>query len=267
MDAPRAWYNEWDPYAAQWLRNLIAKGLIAEGDVDERSIAEVQPDDLKGYTQVHFFAGIGGWSLAARIAGRPDDRPLWTASCPCPPWSRARIWHRDTAGAADARDLWPVFFPLAERAKPPRIFGEQVSGKKVQQWIERTKGDLTGAGYVFHGEDRRARDYEAPQGRERFFFSADLGGAGGQGLVSRCSAGPTRPWRWRGQKDLRAIADAPFQPGDRWPQPLLRRGDDGLSVRVASLRAYGNAIDPWVAAQFIRDAIKTDGVSIADLAA
>lgn len=150
---------------------------------------------------------------------------------------------------------------------PPQIFGEQVSGKKVQPWIKRTKRDLTDAGYAFHGEDRRARDYEAPQGRERFFFFADLGGARGQGLVSRCSAGPTRPWRWRGQKDLRAIADAPFQPGDRWPQPLLRRGDDGLSARVASLRAYGNAIDPWVAAQFIRDAIKADGVTVADLAA
>lgn len=33
-----AYYNEFDPYAAQWLRNLIAAGHIAPGDVDERSI-------------------------------------------------------------------------------------------------------------------------------------------------------------------------------------------------------------------------------------
>ena len=40
-----AYYNENDPYAAQWLRNLIARGLIAPGDVDERSIADVKAND------------------------------------------------------------------------------------------------------------------------------------------------------------------------------------------------------------------------------
>lgn len=39
-----AYYNEFDKYAAQWLRNLIARGLIAPGDVDERSILDVRPD-------------------------------------------------------------------------------------------------------------------------------------------------------------------------------------------------------------------------------
>lgn len=78
-----AYYNEFDPYAAQWLRNLIDAGLIPHGDVDERSIVDVAPSDLAGYTQCHFFAGIAGWALAARIAGWPDDREIWTGSCPC----------------------------------------------------------------------------------------------------------------------------------------------------------------------------------------
>ncbi len=42
----RAYYNENDPYAAQWLRNLIAAGHIAPGDVDERSIVDVRASDL-----------------------------------------------------------------------------------------------------------------------------------------------------------------------------------------------------------------------------
>lgn len=33
-----AYYNEIDPFAAAWLRELIADGRIAPGDVDERSI-------------------------------------------------------------------------------------------------------------------------------------------------------------------------------------------------------------------------------------
>jgi DNA (cytosine-5)-methyltransferase 1 len=37
------YYNENDPYAAQWLRNLIDAGHIAPGFVDERSITDVRP--------------------------------------------------------------------------------------------------------------------------------------------------------------------------------------------------------------------------------
>jgi len=73
-----AYYNEIDPHAAAWLRELIAGGFIADGEVDERSVLDVFPSDLKGFTQHHFFAGIGGWSLALRLAGWPDDRPVWT---------------------------------------------------------------------------------------------------------------------------------------------------------------------------------------------
>ena len=70
-----AYYNEIDPYAAQWLRNLIAAGHIAPGEVDERSILDVSPDDLTGFIQCHFFAGIGVWSHALRRGGWPDERP------------------------------------------------------------------------------------------------------------------------------------------------------------------------------------------------
>ena len=100
----RAYYNEFNPYAAQWLRNLIDAGLIAPGDVDNRSIEDVTPADLLGYTQCHFFAGIGVWSAALRGAGWADDRPVWTGSCPCQPFSSAG----KGAGFADERHLWPA---------------------------------------------------------------------------------------------------------------------------------------------------------------
>jgi len=116
---PRAYYNEIDPAAAEWLRNLIACGLIAPGDVDTKSITEVQPDDLKGYTQAHFFAGIGGWSAAARLAGFPDNRPIWTGSCPCQPFSVAG----KGGGVDDERHLWPDFFRLIRGCRPPVVMG------------------------------------------------------------------------------------------------------------------------------------------------
>lgn len=118
-----AYYNEIEPYAAEWLRNLIVAGLIAPGDVDTRSIEDVRPDDLRGYEQCHFFAGIGGWSYALRLAGVPDDRRIWTGSCPCQPFSAAG----KGAGFADERHLWPAFFHLIRECRPERVVGEQVA--------------------------------------------------------------------------------------------------------------------------------------------
>ncbi len=83
------YYNEIDPVAAQCLRELIKAGEIPAGDVDERSIEDVRPADLAGYVQCHFFAGIAGWAVALDLAGWPRDRPVWTGSCPCQPFSAA----------------------------------------------------------------------------------------------------------------------------------------------------------------------------------
>lgn len=69
------YYNEHDPNAAAWLRNLVAAGLIADGEVDNRSIEDVAPGDLAGFTQCHFFAGIGVWSLALRTSGKDSTSP------------------------------------------------------------------------------------------------------------------------------------------------------------------------------------------------
>lgn len=74
-----AYYNEIDPYAAQWLRNLIAAGHIAPGEVDTRSILDVSPDDLADFTQCHFFAGVGVWSFALRRGGGPTTDPYGQA--------------------------------------------------------------------------------------------------------------------------------------------------------------------------------------------
>lgn len=84
-----AFYNEIDPCAAQWLRNLIREGLIPDGEVCTRSILNLRPADLDGFGACHFFAGLGGWPYALRLAGVPDDFPVWTGSCPCQPFSVA----------------------------------------------------------------------------------------------------------------------------------------------------------------------------------
>ena len=164
-----AYYNEIDPYAAQWLRNLIAKNLIAPGDVDERSIVDVQPDDLKGYTQCHFFAGIGGWSYAARLAGYPDDRELWTGSCPCQPFSVAG----KQQGKEDERHLWPIFFDLIRARRPAVVMGEQVAAAVGKDWLDGVQSDLEGIGYACGAAVVPACAVDAPHRRDRLWFVAD----------------------------------------------------------------------------------------------
>ncbi len=164
-----AYYNEIDPHAAQWLRKLIADGHIAPGDVDERSIIEVQPDDLRGYEQCHFFAGIGGWSYALRLAGIPDDRPVWTGSCPCQPFSTAG----KQRGCEDERHLWPTFFRLIRECRPASIFGEQVAGVNGLAWIDHVFADLEDEDYAVGAADLPACGAGAPHRRQRLFWVAN----------------------------------------------------------------------------------------------
>src|ERR1041384_1510077 len=166
-----AYYNETDPFAAQWLRNLIASDLIAPGDVDERSIVDVQPDDLRGYGQVHFFAGIGGWSYALRLAGIGDDDPIWTGSCPCQPLSSAG----QRQGHADERHLWPAFHGLIAECRPAAVFGEQVASKDGREWLAGIRADLEALGYAVGAADLCAASVGAPHIRQRLFWVADAG--------------------------------------------------------------------------------------------
>jgi DNA (cytosine-5)-methyltransferase 1 len=164
-----AYYNEIDPYAAQWLRNLIAAGHIAPGEVDERSIEDVRPDDLAGFTQCHFFAGIGVWSLALRRAGWPDDRPVWTGSCPCQPFSAAGKGN----GFADERHLWPAWFHIIEQCRPIVVFGEQVSSKDADVWIDLVQTDMEALGYAFGAVPFPSAGVGAPHIRDRLYWLAD----------------------------------------------------------------------------------------------
>jgi len=164
-----AYYNEIDPFAAQWLRNLIAGGHIAPGEVDERSIEDVTPDDLRGFTQCHFFAGIGVWSHSLRLAGWPDDKPVWTGSCPCQPFSAAGKGD----GFADERHLWPHFFHLISERRPEHVFGEQVAAGNANAWFDLVQADLEGMGYAFGLVPFAAAGVGAPHIRERAYWVAN----------------------------------------------------------------------------------------------
>ena len=175
-----AYYNEIDPYAAAWLRNLIRDGHIADGVVDERSISDVKPEELYEFTQCHFFAGIGVWSRALRQSGWEDDRPVWTGSCPCQPFSGAGT----RKGMADERHLWPHWFHLIEECRPSTVFGEQVASKDGLGWIDLVQADMEGADYALGAFDLCSASFGAPHIRQRLWFVADTDNPRSQGWIS-----------------------------------------------------------------------------------
>lgn len=240
------YYNEFDPKAAAWLRELISQKLIPNGIVDTRSITEVRPDDLREFTQCHFFAGIGGWSYALQLAGWPEDRPVWTGSCPCQPFSTAG----KGLGEDDERHLWPVFFGLIKECRPEFVIGEQVARAVSKGWTDQVKNDLETQGYSFGEAVLGAFSAGADHHRKRCYWMAHAveDGRNGKGIPQReresflCSTGSGHipPW-----------ASLPV-PGDAKNFRDVLLLPDGIPGDMGIIGAFGNAIVPQVAAQFIQ---------------
>lgn len=271
-----AYYNENDPKTAAWLRELIKDKLIADGEVDTRSIVDVQPSDLAGFVQCHFFAGIGGWSYALRLAGWADDRAVWTGSCPCQPFSSAGA----QAGGDDSRHLWPAWFRLIRQCQPLCIFGEQVEAAIAHGWLDLACDDLEREGYAVGAVGLPAASVGAPHIRQRVWFVADPEGQRGQRLSaeewSSVSDGagrgeveqlghadqPRSQGRDRRELPERARERTPWAASDlewlpcrdgkaRPTQSGLQPLASGVPERVALLRGAGNSIVAQVAAEVI----------------
>lgn len=246
-----AYYNEHDPFAAAWLRELIKAGQIAPGIVDERSIEDVPAKELFQYTQCHFFAGIGVWSYALRQAGWPDDRPIWTGSCPCQPFSAAG----KGAGFDDERHLWPAFHWLIDQCRPVTVVGEQVASKDGLDWIDLVLSDLEGSDYSTGAIDTCAAGVGAPHIRQRLYWVGHTFNTrlerhgrdvhGGQGRqIENESIAKASFWDNAEWLECRDGKRRPVEPGSA---PLV----DGAPARVGRLRGYGNALVAPQAQAFI----------------
>jgi DNA (cytosine-5)-methyltransferase 1 len=242
-----AYYNEIDPYAAQWLRNLIKAGHIADGEVDTRSIVDVSPDELRGFTQCHFFAGIGGWSHALRLAGWSDTRSIWTGSCPCQPFSVAG----KGAGQADERHLWPHFRSLIKSVQPSVVMGEQVAGTAGREWFDTVSNDLETDHYAIRAVDIPAFAVGAKHLRSRLYWIATNTQRDKQSWDKSC-----------GREDGRMGRVQQSFPWDiDWESALskFRALDDGVPRRVGATDAARNAIVPPLAAEVIKAFMEIEG--------
>jgi len=249
-------YNEHDPKAAAWLRELIKQKQIPAGHVDERSITEIKPHELAQYTQCHFFAGIGGWSYALQLAGIPITQPVWTGSCPCQPFSTAG----EQKGVFDERHLWPAFFNLIRECRPNHVFGEQVANAIGHGWLDGISADLEAEKYSCGAAVLGAACTAKPHLRQRLYWYAhnDMFISAGKVLpsVGRQGSGHSvRGWspqdeqeRYRGFDELVSMGIGKRVASYSEALSLLH----GIPSLVDLMRGSGNAIVPQTAAVFIQ---------------
>ena len=220
----RAYYNEIDPFAAQWIRNLMAEGWITKGDVDERSIEDVQPNDIAGYDRLHFFAGVAVWDYALNQAGWGRGE-IWTGSCPCQPFSAAG----KGAGFSDERHLWPAFHHLISQCKPAIVLGEQVASKDADTWIDLVHTDMEALGYAFGAIPFPSAGIGAPHIRDRLYWVAYANFSGRQPQPDaerarvQCEVATTRPAREQLSDDSAGISGGVADSGGAGSLPGSQR--------------------------------------------
>ncbi len=244
------YYNDADPAVCAWLRELIVAGQLPDGMVDGRSILDVAPDDLRGFTQCHFFAGIGGWPYALRLAGVAEDLSVWTGSPPCQPFSQAG----QRKGQHDDRHLAPAFLRLVAACRPGLVFGEQVASAAVLgpvggaartatqdaagwAWFDALADALEAASYAVAAADLPAAGIGAPHIRQRLFFGAVALDARSGGLGDSLGAGPQGRIGMPGGSDQRAARPTGLAGG-------LADGDGGLARHGPIQRGWQHRREP-----------------------
>jgi DNA (cytosine-5)-methyltransferase 1 len=161
-------YSEHNPYRAAVLRERIEDGLLPPGVVDERDIETIPDQDFLGYTQVHLFAGIGGFPLGMRRAGFPEHIRIVDGGFPCQDISNAG----KRAGITGARSgLWREMVRCIRVVRPHLVFVENVAAL-LGRGMGVVLGDLAEIGYDAEGDCISAADVGAPHLRRRIWIVA-----------------------------------------------------------------------------------------------
>jgi DNA (cytosine-5)-methyltransferase 1 len=247
-----AFYNEIDDYCCAWLSNLMDAGHITPGVISNKSIEDLTPYELIGYDRVHLFAGIGVWDYALRLAGWPSDRPVWTLSCPCQPFSSAG----KGVGFDDKRHLWPHAQWLIEECKPVELIGEQVASGAASAWIDLVHADLEAMGYAFGCVPFPSAGVGAPHIRDRAYWVADselsakerFGPHGRESVPGGAEYVPT------GSGGTDGLADTPSAGSFPCAYAGIHSGEESAGSRHGELERSGAVDQPGPTNGFWRDA-------------
>jgi DNA (cytosine-5)-methyltransferase 1 len=160
------YYNDNDEYCCRVLKARIADGRLPDGVVDNRDIREIPSDELKQYTQIHLFAGIGGLALGVQWADFGPDRSIITAGFPCQDLSTAG---KGAGLKGDRSGLWWETYAAISVVRPDVIFVENVSAL-LTRGVGTVLGSLATLGYRVEWHCVPAAYVGAPHRRDRIWI-------------------------------------------------------------------------------------------------
>jgi len=236
------------------------------------------------------FSGIGGFALAARMAGgietvgfceidpwaqkvlaknfpsapihndiktlNPNDYGainLITGGYPCQPFSSAG----KRKGEADNRHLWPEVLRIVTTARPRWLLCENVAGH-ITMGLDQVLSDLESIGYTCGALVIPACAVDAPHRRDRVWIMANPNSGRREQL--RRSEPSKQHEEGCVSRPKRLCCDS--HGGAKWKaEPNVVRVANGVPRRVDRLRGLGNAIVPQVAAEILRCMIDVDAIA------
>lgn len=236
-------YTDIEPFCCEVLRARVADGGLLPGDVWERDVRTLTADELKPYTQVHLFCGIGASPLGLKWAGWPAELSVVTGGFPCQDISvagkGAGISGKDSALYIEALRVVDVFRPCyAIMENSPALLGRGLGD---------VLGDLAAIGYDAEWTCFPASAVGSPQSRDRIWIVAYPESEHGQSrdLLEACEVGgaSAQPRRLAG---LSALAERQRSDFGWAAEPDVDRVADGLPGWMDRLHALGNAQVPQV---------------------
>lgn len=214
-------------------------GLERTGGFETVAFCEIDPFCQK-VLKKHWKAPIYDDITTLEYIGPVD---LVTGGFPC---QDASIANQNPSGITGERTglFWHIIRTVCLVGRP-RVLLENVA-----ELLNRGMGTVIGAlaqiGYDTQWHCIPASAVGGAQERDRVWIIADPCEVRKVGLVTSEDIGRFRQGRPGGTKDLQAISDNPFQPGESWPQPLICGVDDKPSDWSHRIGACGNAVVPQI---------------------
>ncbi len=234
-------YTDIEPFCCEVLSARVADGGLLPGDVWERDVRTLAADELKPYTQVHLFCGIGASPLGLKWAGWPAHLSVVTAGFPCTDISLAG---KGAGISGDESSLYIESVRLVDALRPDYAILEN-SPALLTRGIGDVLGSLAAIGYDAEWTCFPASVTGSPQSRDRIWivaYPARVDGSA-RNLLEACEVGgaSAQPRRLAG---LPALAEG--RRGDkRWPsEPDVDRVANGRPGWVDRLHALGNSQNP-----------------------
>jgi hypothetical protein len=214
-----AYYNEHDAKTAAWLRELIKAGLIADGEVDTRSIEDVRPDELRSFTDSAISSpALADGALRFVSLDGPTIAPSGPAVVPASLSARqAKAMGLLTSGTYGLPGIGS-----SNSVALSSSFGEQVESPAGRAWLDLVSTDLEGLA--------------TPAGRSISLLRA----SGRRVSGNACSGWPTAKTPTGGansQRDLRGAGGPDLQEVAKlsgWPTATAK---DGASSGVLAYPA------------------------------